>query len=142
MSIAANLRRAMDANAVSVSSLAELSGVERVYLTKYLSGKIRPSEAVLARLARSLGIPVEELTANRPTRTAGKLRPEDAARRLSRSAQDIRIGLRLGILPFGTAYKREGSSVYTYEIDPGALERYAGEQERFWKEQESKHEGL
>lgn len=134
MSISANLKRAMDAGAVSVASLAALSGVERGFLNKYLSGKVRPSESVLARLARALEISVDELTAERITRTGGKVRPEDAARRLGRGAQDIRVGLQLGLLPFGVAYKRPGSSIYTYEIDPGALERYAEDQERFWKE--------
>lgn len=71
------------------------------------------------------------MNTNQP-RTSGKIRPEDAARRLNRSAQDIRIGLQLGILPFGTAYKREGSSIYSYEIDPIRLEAYAEAQEAFW----------
>lgn len=132
MSIATNLRRAMDANAVSVASLAALSGVERSFLSKYLSGRIRPSESVLARLAGVLGVSPESLAEERVARTAGKVRPEDAARRLHRSAQDIRIGLQRGLLPFGTAYKRDGSSVYTYEIDPAALEAYARAQEDFW----------
>ena len=67
-------------------------------------------------------------------KTSGKIRPEDAARRLGRSAQDIRIGLQMGYLPIGTAYKRPGSSVYSYEINPELLEKYAQAQEAVWKQ--------
>ena len=133
MSIARNLKRLMDENAVSVTSLSADSGIERSFLTKYLAGRVIPSDSVLACLARSLGCEVETIKAENKTRTAGKIRPEDAARRLHRNAQDIRIGLQQGLLPFGTAYKREGSSVYTYEIDPGKLETYARSQETFWQ---------
>lgn len=133
MSVARNLKRIMDANAVSVASLAAQSGIEKVFLSKYLSGRSKPSESVLARLAESLAVPLEELTHDKPNKRSGKIRPEDAARRLGRNAQDIRIGLQKGVLPFGIAYKRDGSLTYTYEIDPGKLEQYAEELERFWK---------
>ena len=133
MSIATNLRREMDANAVTEAALASKSGVDVSFIRKYLSGKSRPSEAILTRLARGIGIPVDKLSRDPLTRTQGKIRPEDAGRRLGRSAQDIRIGIQNGLLPFGTAYKHEGSSVYTYEIDPIALEAYAQEQDKFWK---------
>ena len=132
MSIATNLRREMDANAVSVDALAARSGVEASFLKKYLSGKSRPSDAVLMRLARGIGVPVDSIAKDPLTRTQGKVRPEDAARRLNRSPQDIRVGIQQGLLPFGKAYKRNGSSVFTYEIDPDALERYAEGQEKFW----------
>jgi hypothetical protein len=66
-------------------------------------------------------------------KTGGKIRPEDAARRLGRSAQDVRVGLQMGYLPIGTAYKRPGSSIFSYEIDPVRLEEYAQAQEAVWK---------
>jgi transcriptional regulator with XRE-family HTH domain len=132
MSIAANLRREMNANAVSVDALAARSGVEASFLRKYLSGKSKPSDAVLMRLARGIGVPVESINRDPLTRMQGKVRPEDAARRLNRSPQDIRIGIQQGLLPFGRCYKRNGSSVFTYEIDPDALERYAEGQDKFW----------
>lgn len=141
MSIARNLSRVMDENAVSVPSLAASSGIEACFLKKYLAGKAKPSEAVLARLATALGCTAADLTRERITRTSGKLRPEDAANRLGRSAQDIRVGLQLGVLPFGTAYKRPGSSIYTYEIYPMALEDYAEAQERTWRNIAAKQGG-
>lgn len=133
MSIAANLKREMEANAITEASLASKSGVEVQFLRLYLKGKSRPSDAVLVRLARGIGIPVDKLAKDPVTRTKGKIRPEDAGRRLGRSPQDIRIGLQQKTLPFGTAYKREGSSVFTYEIDPIRLEEYAQSQEKFWE---------
>lgn len=66
-------------------------------------------------------------------KTSGKIRPEDAAKRLGRSAQDIRIGLQMGYLPIGYAYKRSGSSIFSYEIDPILLEKYAQAQEAVWQ---------
>ena len=132
MSIATNLRREMDANAVTEAALASKSGVDVSFIRKYLAGKAKPSDAILTRLARGIGITPDKLSKDPLTRTNGKIRPEDAGQRLGRSAQDIRIGIRQGLLPFGAAYKHEGSSVYTYEIDPIALEAYAQEQDKFW----------
>ena len=133
MSIARNLRREMDSRAVSVARLAADSGIEAGFVRKYLAGTAKPSEGVLAALARSLGCEADVLAGNTLTRQSGKLRPQDAALRLGRSAQDIRIGLQLGVLPFGRAYKRPGSSIYSYEIDPMKLEDYAEAQERTWR---------
>ena len=141
MSIAKNLSRIMDENAVSVASLSSSSGIEACVMRNYLAGKAKPSETVLARLAGSLGCTAYDLTQERITRTGGKLRPEDAANRLGRSAQDIRVGLQLGVLPFGTAYKRPGSTIYTYEINPMALEDYAEAQERTWRSIAAKQGG-
>lgn len=132
MSIATNLRREMDAHAVSVAALAASSGVEASFVRKYLAGKIKPSEDVVERLARSLGCEASDLADDRPKHTSGKIYPEDAARRLGRSAQDIRVGLQLGTLPFGVAYKRPGARIFTYEINPAALEEYAKAQEAAW----------
>lgn len=135
MSIARNLRREMDARAVTVSALASLSGVKAEFVRKYLAGKIVPSEDVVARLAGSLGVDADVLTAKRLTRTGGKLRPEDAAVRLGRTAQDIRIGLQRGVLPIGEAFpvgKTKNGIRYRYEIDPVKLEAYADAAERVW----------
>lgn len=42
------------------------------------------------------------------------------------SRLSIQCGLRENKLPFGTAWKNEGSSVYTYLIYPGKLAEYMG----------------
>ena len=49
---------------------------------------------------------------------------KEAAARLGKSEQFVRIGLQQGILPIGTAVKM--SSRWTYHISPKKLEEYTG----------------
>lgn len=118
MSIASNLRREMDEQGVTVAALAAAVGAETSSVRKYLSGKIRPSDRVLARLARCLETTPEELKYGRPRRASGKLTTDDVARATGIDPLSLRIGLQRGLWPFGTAYKRPGSGQYTYEYDP------------------------
>ena len=124
MSIAANLRREMDEQGMSVVNVAAQIGAEASSVRKYLSGAIRPSDRVLARLARCLETTPEELKYGKPRRASGKLTTDDVARATGIDPLSLRIGLQRGIWPFGTAYKRPGSSQYTYEYDPAAVLRW------------------
>lgn len=124
MSIASNLRREMDEQGVSVAALAREIGAEASSVRKYLSGAIRPSDRVLARLARCLDTTPEELKYGRPRRASGKLTTDDVARATGIDPLSLRIGLQRGIWPFGTAYKRPGSTQYTYEYDPAGVLRW------------------
>lgn len=124
MSIAANLRREMDEQGMSVVNVAAQIGAEASSVRKYLSGKIRPSDRVLARLAGCLETTPEELKYGRPRRASGKLTTDDVARATGIDPLSLRIGLQRGIWPFGTAYKRAGSSQFTYEYDPAAVLRW------------------
>jgi YD repeat-containing protein len=121
MSIASNLRRAVDENGVSAASLAREIGAEPSTVRKYLSGKIRPSDRVLERLARCLGCNANELRYGRPRRRDGKLTTDDVARATGIDPLSLRIGCQRGVWPFGTAYKRPGSTQYTYEYDPAGV---------------------
>lgn len=56
--------------------------------------------------------------ANVPVTTAAKVMKKDQ--------QFIRQGIIQGILPFGTAYKKKGSSHYDYYISPKAFWEYTG----------------
>ncbi len=56
--------------------------------------------------------------ANVPVMTAAKIMKKDQ--------QFIRQGIIQGILPFGTAYKKKGSSQYDYYISPKAFWEYTG----------------
>ena len=124
MSIASNLRREMDEQGVTVASLAAQIQAEASSVRKYLSGTIRPSERVLARLARCLETTPEELKYGRPRRTSGKLTTDDVARATGIDPLSLRIGCQRGFWPFGIAYKRPGSTQYTYEYDPAAVLRW------------------
>lgn len=124
MSIASNLRREMDEQGVTVASLAAQADVEPSSVRKYLAGTIRPSDRVLARLARCLETTLEELKYGRPRRASGKLTTDDVARATGIDPLSLRIGLQRGIWPFGVAYKRPGSTQYTYEYDPAGVLRW------------------
>lgn len=127
MSIASNLRREMDEQGVSVASLAAEISCEPSSVRKYLSGAIRPSDRVLARLARCLGCDANVLRYGRPRRRDGKLTTDDVARATGIDPLSLRIGLQRGLWPFGTAYKRPGSTQYTYEYDPTAVLRWVAD---------------
>ena len=121
MSIASNLRNELDRAGLSVASVAAEIGAEASSVRKYLSGKIRPSDRVLARLARCLGTTPEVLKYGRPRRTSGKLTTDEVAAATGIDPLSLRIGCQRGFWPFGTAYKRPGSTQYTYEYDPAGV---------------------
>ncbi|MBQ3860331.1 MAG: helix-turn-helix transcriptional regulator [Clostridia bacterium] len=125
MSIAANLRRAVDENGVSAASLAREIGAEPSTVRRYLSGAARPNDAVLARLSACLvGWSPEELRFGKETSRRGKLTTDEVSRITGIDPLSLRVGLQRGIWSFGTAYKRPGSTQYTYEYDPEAVIRY------------------
>lgn len=127
MSIASNLRNELDRAGLSVASVAAEIGAEPSSVRKYLSGKIRPSERVLARLARCLDTTPDILKYGRPRRTSGKLTTDEVAAATGIDPLSLRIGLQRGVWPFGTAYKRPGSTQYTYEYDPAAVLRWVAD---------------
>lgn len=55
---------------------------------------------------------------------------EEAAKITKLGAQTIRIGLQKGVLEFGTAFKRDGSSSYTYVIYPEKVYALYGKGEK------------
>lgn len=55
---------------------------------------------------------------------------KEVAELLGKTQQTIRIGLQLGVLPFGTAYKTNPENKsYTYIIFPEKVREYIGVQE-------------
>lgn len=49
----------------------------------------------------------------------------DAAKALGQDPQTIRAGLRMGVFPFGVAFKQPGHRNWTYTIFPKKLAEYA-----------------
>lgn len=141
MSIAANLRREMDEQGVSVAALAAQIQCEPSSVRKYLSGAVRPSERVLERLARCLGCDANELRYGRPRRRDGKLTTDDVARATGIDPLSLRIGCQRGLWPFGTAYKRPGSSQFTYEYDPAAVLRWIADRKAIARGGSANEEG-
>lgn len=124
MSIASNLRRMVDEQGVTAAHIAREIGAETSSVRKYLSGAARPNNAVLARLARCLGCTAEEILYGSPRRV-GKLTTDEVSTYTGIDPLSLRVGLQRGIWPFGVAYKRPGSSKFTYEYDPEAVLRFA-----------------
>ena len=55
---------------------------------------------------------------------------KEVAELLGKTQQTIRIGLQLGVLPFGTAYKTNpDNKSYTYIIFPEKVKEYIGVKE-------------
>lgn len=52
------------------------------------------------------------------TRWTGNVPISLAAKVMKKDAQYIRQGIIMGFLPFGTAYKKKGSTRYSYYISP------------------------
>lgn len=127
MSIAANLRRAMDENGVSAAAIAREIGAEAATVRRYLTGKARPSDAVIARLARCLNCDANDLKYGPPRSGSGKLTTDEVSRATGIDPLSLRIGLQRGFWPFGVAYKREGSTQYTYVYDPSAVLRWVAD---------------
>lgn len=125
MSIASNLRRAVDENGVSAASLAREIGAEPSTVRRYLNGTARPNDAALARLAAALHTTPEDIRFGKATRRVGKITTDEVSRITGIDPLSPRVGLQRGIWSFGTAYKRPGSTQYTYEYDPEAVIRYA-----------------
>jgi len=138
MSIASNLRRAVDENGVSAAFLAREIGAEPSTVRRYLNGTSRPNDTVLTRLAACLpGWSPEDIKYGRATRRNGKVTTDEVSRITGIDPLSLRVGLQRGIWPFGTAYKRPGSTHYTYEYDPEAVIRYVAARDAM---REAEHE--
>ncbi|WP_195199835.1 helix-turn-helix domain-containing protein [Faecalispora jeddahensis] len=52
---------AMAVKCMTVGELAERSGISRVALTRFTTGKNNPKPATIGKIAKALGVPVESL---------------------------------------------------------------------------------
>ena len=57
-----------------------------------------------------------------PEFTGENIPLKEAARIMGKDYEFVRLGMIDGTLPIGTAFKKKGSSVYTYYINPIHLE--------------------
>ena len=135
MSFAHNLKTIMQEQNLSQSDLSNLTGIGKSSLSQYLSGQNIPYKKRIAEIATALGVSHTRLTQNQPG-----IEPElppiihhqrisvaEAARRLGKSQQFVRVALQKGVAPFGFATKVSGS-VYDYHISPKLLDAYIGGQ--------------
>jgi len=134
MSFASNLKVLMEEQNLSQTDLSNMTGIGKPSLSQYLSGIHMPYKSRIAQIADALGVPHWRLTAKSPDveyeppppPSHQKVSIAEAARRLGKSQQFVRIALQKGVAPFGFATKGTGS-LYDYHISPKLLDDYIGE---------------
>ena len=133
MSFAHNLKAVMHEKNLSQTDLSILTGIGKSSLSQYLSGKNTPHRGRIAEIASALAVSVGRLTTNMQT-TSVELPPiacnqkisiNEAAQRLGKSPQFVRMALQNGTAPFGFATKVSGNH-YDYHISPKLLNKYIG----------------
>ena len=135
MSFANNLKAIMEEQNLSQTDLSNLTGIGKPSLSQYLSGRNIPHKRRLATIASALGVSTARLTARGPgveceaplIISHQKISIEEAARRLGKSKQFVRVALQSGAAPFGFATKGSGNA-YDYHISPKLLDAYIGGQ--------------
>ena len=135
MSFAHNLKTIMQEQNLSQTDLSNLTGIGVSSLSQYVTGKNIPYKKRIAEIANALGVSVARLTARGPSAepepppiiSHQKISIAEAARRLGKSQQFVRVALQNGIAPFGFATKVSGS-LYDYHISPKLLDDYIGGQ--------------
>lgn len=132
MKFSDRLKQAMEEKNVSQAELSTLTGIGKSSISQYLSGKNEPKPKAVEKIAEALGVSVAFLngltTCSDATSNPKGLKNvsvDEAAKRLGKSKDFIRVGLQKGILPFGVAVPL--SSRYTYHISPKLLNEYIGE---------------
>ena len=132
MTFAKNLKAVMDEQNLTQTELSRMTGIGTPSLSQYLSGKNVPHRKRIAQLAATLGVSPQRLTIIMkepelpPIISHQKISVEEAALRLGKSQQFVRMALQNGAAPFGFATKGAGST-YDYHISPKLLNEYIGE---------------
>lgn len=128
MSFAKRLKQALDEKQMSQAELAEKIGKGKSSISQYLAGKNVPKSNVQEQIAKALGCTVEFLNSE-VSEDEGDIHLKnvpisEAAKKLGKSEQFVRIALQTGTAPFGFAVKNK--SVYSYHISPKKLAEYVG----------------
>lgn len=131
MSFASRLKQAMDERGMSQAELAAQIGKGKSSVSQYLSGKNIPKEDVQQSIATVLDCSVEWLNEELSTNNATPLglhniSVAEAAKRLDKSEQFIRVALQTGTAPFGFAAKNK--TRWSYHISPKLFEEYLGKE--------------
>jgi len=134
MSFANNLKTIMQERNLSQTDLSNLTGIGKPSLSQYLSGKHIPHQRRVSEIANALDVSQTRLTARGrdvgseplPIISQQKISIEEAAMRLGKSKQFVRVALQNGVAPFGFATKGSGNA-YDYHISPKLLKEYIGE---------------
>lgn len=131
MSYSDNLKQAMEERNMSQAELSALTGIGKSSISQYLSGKNEPKAKATEKIAEALDVSPAFLNgmttcsdATDDPRGLKNVPIKEAAQRLDKSEQFIRVALQRGIVKFGFAVKL--SSRYSYHISPKLLNEYIG----------------
>lgn len=131
MSFAERLKEAMIEQHITQSELASKIGKGAPSVSQYLSGKSTPRAGVQQLIADTLGCTVEWLNSDdvqeditEETVSPYSVSIAEAARRMGKSQQFVRVALQSGVAPFGFAVKNK--STYSYHISRKKFEEYLG----------------
>jgi len=121
------LRNIMKTRSISAAQLAEKTGLSNSSISLWVNAKQTPSDKAITKLADALGVSVSDFskyTIIMPDDTTRINIPvAECARRLGKSKDFVRAGLRRGTLPIGCAVNISGRR-YTYYISPAKLNEY------------------
>lgn len=127
VNFAKNLKKAMDERNMSQTELAKQIDKGKSSISQYLSGKNIPRDNVKQKIAEVLDCTIEYLDSGDHEKDIQSgihnISVAEAARRLGKSQQFIRVGLQNQRLPFGTAVFVER---WSYHISPKLLDEYIG----------------
>lgn len=131
MSFSDRLKQIMEEKNVSQAELSALTGIGKSSISQYLSGKNEPKPKAVDKIAEALDVSAAYLngltTCSDSTDDPNGLKNipvSEAAKRIGKSEQFVRVGLQKKILPFGVAVQL--SSRFSYHISPKLLDEYIG----------------
>lgn len=133
MSFSKNLKQIMYEQEMSQKDLCGLTGLSPASISQYLSGTTgTPKPTTLKKIAEALETSVEYLIGetDEPDITpeglpCKKMTVEEAAKRLGKSEQFVRVALQRGKAPFGFAVQMN-SGKWCYHISPKKFAEYEG----------------
>lgn len=129
MSFSKRLQMAMAEREMSQAELAAHIGKGKSSVSQYLSGKNIPKNDVQQKIAEVLDCTVEYLNEETPANNLKEtglhnITVAEAAKRLDKSEQFIRVALQMGTAPFGFAARNK--TRWSYHISPKRLAEYVG----------------
>lgn len=129
MSFSNQIKKALIIAEFSQTELSKKTGLSKSSISQFVSGKNIPSKESLEKIANALECSSEclcmEADENVDTRNVSIA---NAAKRLDKSEQFIRVGLQTQRLPFGVAVKMPGGK-WSYHVSPKLLNEYIGKED-------------
>jgi transcriptional regulator with XRE-family HTH domain len=127
MTFAKRLKQSMASQGISQVELANRIGKGKSSVSQYLSGKNIPKYDVQERIASVLDCTIDWLNGEGEDETyidQYNVSIADAAKKLNKSPQFVRISLQMGTAPFGFATRT--STRWSYHISYKKLNEYIG----------------